>query len=68
MDRLNFFQALVIVLTLTFLSVGGALLYESVSNPATQPWELLGGALLCSLALMFAYFLWKQRVGRKYLQ
>jgi CBS-domain-containing membrane protein len=67
MDRLNFFQALVIVLTLTFLSVGGALLYESVSNPATQPWELLGGALLCSLALMFAYFLWKQRVGRKYL-
>ena len=67
MDRLNFFQGLVIVLTLTFLSVGGALLYESVSNPATQPWELLGGALLCSLALMFAYFLWKQRVGRKYL-
>jgi len=67
MDRLNFFQVLVIVLTIVFLSVGGALLYESVSNPATQPWELLGGALLCSLALMFAYFLWKQRVGRKYL-
>ncbi len=67
MDRLNFFQVLVIVLTIVFLSVGGALLYESVSNPTTQPWELLGGALLCSLALMFAYFLWKQRVGRKYL-
>ena len=67
MDRLNFLQGLVIVLMLTFLSVGGALLYESVSNPATQPWELLGGALLCSLALIFAYFLWKQRVGRKYL-
>ncbi len=67
MDRLNFFQGLVIVLTLTFLSVGGALLYESVSNPATQPWELLGGALLWSLALIFAYFLWKQRVRRKYL-
>ena len=67
MDRLNFFQGLVIVLTIVFLSVGGALLYESVSNPATQPWELLGGALLCSLALMFAYFLCKQRVGRKYL-
>ena len=67
MDRLNFFQGLVIVLAIAFLSVGGALLYESVSTPATQPWELLGGALLCSLALMFAYFLWKQRVGRKYL-
>jgi uncharacterized membrane protein YdcZ (DUF606 family) len=67
MDRLNFFQGLVIVLTIVFLSVGGALLYESVSNPATQPWELLGGALLCSLALMFAYSLCKQRLGRKYL-
>ena len=67
MDRLNFFQGLVIVLAIAFLSVGGALLHESISHPATQPWELLGGALLCSLALMFAYFLWKQRVGRKYL-
>jgi cell shape-determining protein MreD len=67
MDRLNFFQGLVIVLAIAFLSVGGALLHESISNPATQPWELLGGALLCSLALIFAYFLWKQRVRRKYL-
>jgi uncharacterized membrane protein YfcA len=67
MDRLNFFQGLVIALTIVFLSVGGSLLHESISNPAMQPWELLGGALLCSLALMFAYFLWKQRVRGKYL-
>jgi hypothetical protein len=67
MDKFNFFQGLVIVLAIAFLSVGGGLLHESISNPATQPWELLGGALLCSLALMFAYLLWKQRAGRKYL-
>ena len=67
MDRLNFFQVLVIVLAIAFLSVGGALLHESISNPAMQPWELFGGAILCSLALVLAYFLWKQRVSRKYL-
>jgi hypothetical protein len=67
MDRLNFFQGFVIVLTIAFLSVGGSLLHESISTPGSQPWELLGGALLCSLALMLGYFLWKQRAGRKYL-
>jgi len=67
MDRLNFFQGLVIVLAIAFLSVGGALLHESIYDPGKQPWELLGGALLCSLALMLGYFLWKQRVSRKYL-
>ena len=67
MDRLNFFHGLIIALTIAFLSVGGSLLHESISNPAMQPWELLGGALLCSLGLMFAYLFWKQRVSRKYL-
>ena len=67
MDRLNFFQGFVIVLAIAFLSIGGSLLHESISNPAMQPWELLGGALLCSLGLIFAYFLWKQRASRKYL-
>ena len=66
MDRLNFFQGIVIVLVIAFLSVGGVLLHESLTTPAMQPWELLGGALLCSLALMFAYFLWKQRASGKY--
>jgi CBS-domain-containing membrane protein len=68
MDRLNFFQGLVIALTIAFLSVGGALLHESLTTPAMQPWELLGGALLCSLALTFAGLLWKQRASRKYLE
>jgi hypothetical protein len=63
--RLRFFQGFVIVLTIVFLWTGGSLLHESISNPARQPWELLGGALLCSLALLFAYFLWKQRAARK---
>jgi hypothetical protein len=67
MDRLNFGHGLVIALTIAFLSVGGSLLHESISNPSMQPWELLGGALLCSLALTLAYFLWKQHVRRKYL-
>jgi len=66
MDRLRFFQGFAIVLTLTFLLAGGSLLHESISRPG-QPWELLGGALCCSLALMFAYFLWKQHAGGKYL-
>ena len=38
-----------------------------LSKHPEQPWALLGGALLCSLALVFAYFLWKQRVRGKYL-
>ena len=66
MDRLNFFQGLVIALTIAFLSVGGSLLHDSIAHPE-QPWSLLGGALLCSLALMLGYFLWRQRVRRKYL-
>jgi hypothetical protein len=66
MDRLRFFQGLIIVLSLAFLSVGGVLIHDSISHPE-QPWALLGGALLCSLALMFAYLLWKQRVDGKYL-
>jgi hypothetical protein len=57
MDRLEFFQG--ILVALAFLSLGGSLLHESIS--------LLGGALLCSLALVFAYFLWKQRMRGKYL-
>ena len=67
MDGLNVFQGFAIVLAIAFLSVSGSLLHESISNPAMQPWELLGGALLCSLGLMFAYLFWKQRVSRKYL-
>jgi len=67
MDRLNFFHGLVIVLTIAFLSVVGALLKKNLTTPAMQPWELLGGALLCSLALTFAGLLWKQRASRKYL-
>jgi uncharacterized membrane protein YdcZ (DUF606 family) len=60
---MRFFQGLVAVLTLGFLAAGGALLHESISG--TQPWELLGGALLCSMALMLAYLLWRHR-SRKY--
>jgi hypothetical protein len=63
MGRLRFFQGFIVVLTVAFVSVGASLLAESISNPARPPWALLGGALLCSLALMFAYFLWKQRAG-----
>jgi hypothetical protein len=63
MDKLRFFQGFMMVLTIAFLSVGFLLLRESIASPAMQPWELLGGASLCSLALMFGYFLWKQRVG-----
>jgi len=45
---------------------------RSISNPAMQPLGTLGGALLCSLALIFAYFLveatykWKISVGGCY--
>jgi CBS-domain-containing membrane protein len=67
MDRLHFFQGIVTALAIAFLTVGAALLHESMSSPGTQPWALLGGALLCSLALMFACLLWKEWVGRKYL-
>src|SRR5882762_1241003 len=44
MDRLNFFQGLVIALTIAFLSVGGSLLHDAIAHPE-QPWSLLGGAL-----------------------
>jgi CBS-domain-containing membrane protein len=64
---MRLFQGLIAVLTIAFLATGGVLLRESISHPGRQPWELLGGALLCSLALILAYSLWKQRVGRKYL-
>jgi hypothetical protein len=66
MDRLRFFQGFAIALILIFLSVGGMFLRDSILHPE-QAWELLGGALLCSLALMFGFILWKQTVGGKYL-
>jgi hypothetical protein len=65
MDRLRFFQGFVILLAVTFLLAGGSLLNESISHG--EPWRLLGGALLCSLALLFGYFLWKQHATGKYL-
>jgi uncharacterized membrane protein YdcZ (DUF606 family) len=65
MDRLRFFQGFIILLALTFLLAGGSLLNESVSHP--DPWSLLGGGLLCSLAVIFVYFLWKQHARGKYL-
>jgi O-antigen/teichoic acid export membrane protein len=66
MGRLRFFQGLIIVLSLLCLSLGAFLLQESISHPE-QSWPLLAGAILCSLALMFAYFLGRQRADRKYL-
>jgi uncharacterized membrane protein YdcZ (DUF606 family) len=66
MGRLNFFQGLIIFLSLVFLSAGGSLLRDSIAHPE-QSWSLFGGALLCSLALMLGYFLRKQRVRGKYL-
>src|ERR1700720_1301369 len=59
MHRLRFFQGFAILLTLAFLSAGGSLLHGSISNPGMQPWELVAGALLCSLAFTVVYFLWK---------
>jgi CBS-domain-containing membrane protein len=59
-ERLRFFRPFVILLTLMFALLGGFLLHNSISSPGiTQPWELLGGAVLFSLALTCAYFLAK---------
>ncbi len=59
MERLRFFRPFVILLTLVFVLLGGFLLHSSVlSLGFARPWELLGGAVLFSLALVFAcYFL-----------
>jgi hypothetical protein len=46
------FQDFAILVALTFLLAGGSLLHDSISTPAIQPWELLSGALLCSLVLI----------------
>ena len=60
MERLKFSPPFVILLTLVFVLLGGSLLHNSISSPGiTQPWELLGGAVLFSLALTFACFLAK---------
>jgi hypothetical protein len=65
MGRLRVFQGFVIALTLIFLSMGGTLVREYFLH-SEQPWALLGGALLCSLALFFVYFLLRQRASGKH--
>jgi drug/metabolite transporter (DMT)-like permease len=65
MDRFRFFQGFVILLAATLLFAGGSLLRESVSRPSKEPWDLLGGALLCSLALTLVYFLCRRQPERR---
>jgi hypothetical protein len=61
MDRLRFFQGFVILLATSLLFAGGSLLHQSISRPAKEPWDLLGGALLCSVALTLVYFLCRRQ-------
>ena len=60
MDRLRFFQSFVVVLAIALFFAGSSLLHESISRPSKEPWDILAGALLWSLALTLIYFLWRR--------
>ena len=60
MGAIRFFRELVILLVLAFFAAGAVLLIDSTTDPGTkQPWDLLGGAVLCSLGAFAGYLLFR---------
>lgn len=60
MGATRFFREWVVLLVLAFFAAGAVLLIDSTTDPGTkQPWDLLGGAVLCSLGAFVAYLLFR---------
>jgi hypothetical protein len=58
MSAMRYFRELGILLVFLFFAAGTSLVHDSIASPATkQPWDLLGGALLCSLGAFVVYVL-----------
>lgn len=60
MGAMRLFREFAMLLVLLFFAAGAFLLHDSIVGSATrQPWDLLVGALLCSLGVFVVYFLCK---------
>jgi hypothetical protein len=60
MGAMTYFRELGILLVFLFFAIGTLLVHESIARPGNQqPWDLLGGALLCSLGAVVVYFLFR---------
>lgn len=61
MGAIRFFRQLGILLVFLFLAAGSLLVHDSFATSGlTQPWDLLGGAFLCSLSAFVGYFLFRR--------
>ena len=60
MDTIRFFHKWAILLVLALFTTGTLLLHDSARDSGTrQPWDLLGGAVLCSLGAFTVYLLFR---------